>query len=222
MRLARAFFVRDLKLAVRAGGGAATGLAFFFIIVATIPFVIGPDLQLMQRLGPAHLWIGALLAVLIGFERLYRADVEDGSLDLIVLSGQPLVLVCLVRIAAHWVSACAPLVLATPVLGVLLNMDAIAIAATFAMLLAGTPALAFTASIGAALTAGLRRGGLLLAVVVLPLTLPVLIFGIGATQAAITGARPFLPPFMMVCALSMIAAVVGPVASALALRAGLD
>ncbi len=216
----RAFFFRDLKLALRAGGGAATGLAFFFIIVATIPFIIGPDLILMQRLGPAFLWIGALLAILIGLERLYQADTEDGSLDLILLSGQPLVLVVFVRTGVHWIGTCVPLILATPVLGILLNMPFEAIVVTFLMLSAGTPALALVGSIGAALTASLRRGGLLLPVLVLPITLPVLIFGIGATQAAIVDGRPFLPPFMMLVALTLLAGIVGPVASALALRLG--
>ena len=142
----------------------------------------------MKRLGPAILWIGALLASLLTLDRLFTADHEDGSLDLIVMSRTPLELACAAKALAHWLAAGLPLVAATPVLGLLLNLDATATGAVALTLLAGTPALTFTGMIGAALAVTLHRGGLLLAVLVLPLSIPVLIFGVAASQAAIIGA----------------------------------
>ena len=147
-----------------------------------MPFAVGPDLALLKRLGPAILWIGALLASLLTLDRLFTADHEDGSLDLIVMSRTPLELACAAKALAHWMAAGLPLVIATPVLGLLLNLDAAATGAVALTLLAGTPALTFIGMIGAALAVALHRGGLLLAVLVLPLSIPVLIFGVAASQ----------------------------------------
>ena len=143
---------------------------------------------MLTRLGPAILWLGALLASLLTLDRLFTADHEDGSLDLIVMSRTPLELTCAAKALAHWLAAGLPLIIATPVLGLLLNLDATATSAVALTLLAGTPALTFTGMIGAALAVTLHRGGLLLAVLVLPLSIPVLIFGVAASQAAIIGA----------------------------------
>jgi heme exporter protein B len=215
-------FLRDLRLAVRVGGGAGIGVLFFLIVVALTPFAIGPDLALLGRIGPAILWLGALLASLLALERLLSSDQEDGSLDLILMAETPLELALAAKAAAHWLTTGLPLVLATPLLGLFMNLDATASAAVALTLLAGTPALTFIGLVGAALTVALRRGGLLLAVLVLPLTVPVLIFGVAASNAAVVGPVPFGTPFTILCALTLTSLVVGIFAAAAALRHGME
>jgi len=213
-----ALLVRDMRLAVRVGGGALVGVLFFLLVVAIIPFAIGPDLALLARIGPAILWLGALLASLLGLDRLIASDHEDGSLDLILAAQTPLELTMASKALAHWLTTGLPLVVATPLLGLLLNLDPVATGAVALTLAAGTPALTFIGLVGAALTVALRRGGLLLAVLILPLTIPVLIFGVAASNAAIVGPIPFGTPFTILCALTLMSAVVGPIAAAATLR----
>jgi heme exporter protein B len=213
---------RDLRIALRAGGGALIGVLFFLTVVVLMPFAVGPDLALLQRLGPAILWLGALLASLLTLDRLFMADHDDGSLDLIVMSRHSLELACLAKAVAHWLAAGVPLIVATPVLGLLLNLDAHATLAIALTLLAGTPALTFTGMIGAALAVTLRRGGLLLAVLVLPLSIPVLIFGVATANAIIGGDVNIATPMSILCALSLVSLVIGPLAAAASLRQGLD
>ena len=217
-----ALLVRDVRLAVRVGGGALIGVLFFLIVVTLIPFAIGPDLVLLARVGPAVLWLGALLADLLALDRLIATDHEDGSLDLIMTARAPLEVVLAAKALAHWLTTGLPLVVAAPLLGLLLNLDPLASGAVALTLLAGTPALTFIGLLGAALTVALRRGGLLLAILVLPLTVPVLIFGVAASNAAVVGPVPFGTPFGILCALSLMSVVVGPVAAAVALRHGLE
>ena len=217
-----ALLARDLRLAVRVGGGALIGILFFTLLVTLVPFAVGPDLPLLARLGPAILWLGALLASLLGLDRLLAMDHEDGTLDLILTARVPLELAVGAKALAHWLSTGLPLVIAAPLLGLLLNLEAKATAAIALTLLAGTPALTFIGLIGAALTVALRRGGLLLAVLVLPLTVPVLIFGVAASNAAIVGPVPFGTPFTVLCALTLMSVVIGPLAAAIALRQGLE
>jgi heme exporter protein B len=217
-----AIFVRDLRLSVRLGGGALMGVLFFLIVVTLMPFAIGPDLALLARIGPAILWLGALLASLLALDRLIASDYEDGSLDLILMAPASLELALASKALAHWLTTGLPLVIAAPLLGFLLNLDPAAIGAVALTLLAGTPALTFIGLVGAALTVALRRGGLLIAVLVLPLTVPVLIFGVAASNAAIIGPLPFGTPFTILCALTLMSAVVGPFAAAAALRHGLE
>ena len=217
-----ALLIRDMRLAVRVGGGALVGVLFFLLVVAIIPFAIGPDLALLARIGPAILWLGALLASLLGLDRLIASDHEDGSLDLILAAQTPLELTMAGKALAHWLTTGLPLVVATPLLGLLLNLDPFATGAVALTLAAGTPALTFIGLIGAALTVALRRGGLLLAVLILPLTIPILIFGVAASNAAIVGPIPFGTPFTILCALTLMSAVVGPIAAAATLRQGLD
>jgi heme exporter protein B len=217
-----ALLIRDMRLAVRVGGGALVGVLFFLLVVAIIPFAIGPDLALLARIGPAILWLGALLASLLGLDRLIASDHEDGSLDLILAAQTPLELTMAGKALAHWLTTGLPLVVATPLLGLLLNLDPVATGAVALTLAAGTPALTFIGLVGAALTVALRRGGLLLAVLILPLTVPVLIFGVAASNAAIIGPIPFGTPFTILCALTLMSAVVGPIAAAATLRQGLD
>ena len=140
-----ALYLRDLKIGVRAGGGALVGVLFFLAVVAVVPFGVGPDLKLLARIGPAILWIGALLASLLGLERLFQADREDGSLDLLVLADErhTSALTVLVKCLAHWTASVLPLVIASPLLGLFMNMEAAAIGATTLTLLVGTPAIAF-------------------------------------------------------------------------------
>jgi len=217
-----ALLIRDMRLAVRIGGGALMGVLFFLIVVTLTPFAIGPDLVLLQRIGPAILWLGALLASLLALDRLFAADHEDGSLDLLLMGSAPLELAVLAKALAHWITTSLPLVIATPLLGLFLNLDATAIGAVALTLLAGTPALTCIGLIGAALSVALRRGGLLLPVLVLPLTVPVLIFGVAASNAAIVGPVGFGAPFLILCALSLSSLVIGPFAAAAALRHGLE
>jgi len=213
---------RDIQIALRVGGGALIGVLFFLTVVVLMPFAVGPDLALLKRIGPAILWLGAMLASLLTLDRLFTADQEDGSLDLIVMSRTPLEMICAAKAVAHWLAAGIPLIVATPLIGILLNLDAVATLAVALTLLVGTPALTFTGMIGAALAVTLRRGGLLLAVLVLPLSIPVLIFGVAASNAAIVGPVSFGAPFSILCALSLVSFVVGPFAAAISLRQGLD
>jgi heme exporter protein B len=221
--VSRAFLAilkRDLTLAARAGGGVELALVFFLTIVVLIPFALGPDLNLLSRIGPAILWLGALLATLIGLDRLFQADEEDGSLDLIRGSALPLELGVLAKGLAHWLTTGLPLALAAPLLGLLVALPGEAMAPVAATLLVGTPALSFIGLGGAALTASVRRGGLIVPVLVAPLTVPVLVFGVSATNAALGGTIPFLTPFLILCALSLAAMVIGVLAAAAALRQG--
>ena len=213
-----ALLVRDMRIAVRVGGGALMGVLFFVIVVVLVPFALGPDLVLLKRIGPAILWLAALLANLLALDRLFAADHEDGSLDLLLMSQAPLELVVAVKGLAHWLTTGLPLIIAAPLIGLLLNLDALADAALVLTLLVGTPALTFIGLVGAAIAVALRRGGLLLAVLILPLTVPVLIFGVAAANAALTGPVTFGTPFTILCALSLASLVVGPFAAAAALR----
>jgi heme exporter protein B len=217
-----ALMMRDIRFAVRVGGGAMIGVLFFLLVVTLTPFAIGPDLALLKRIGPAILWLGALLASLLGLDRLLAADQEDGSLDLILMGQTPLELAVAAKAFAHWLTTGLPLVIAVPILSLFLNLDAAAAAAVALTLLAGTPALTFIGLIGAALSVALRRGGLLLAVLVMPMTIPVLIFGIAASNAAVVGPLPFGTPFTILCALTLASLVIGPFAAAAALRSGQD
>lgn len=213
-----ALYLRDTRLAVRAGGGALTGVLFFLAVVAVVPFAVGPDLALLARIGPAILWIAALLASLLGLDRLFQADREDGTLDLMLTGPTPMPLVVLGKCLALWAASGLPLVLAAPALGLFLALEPTAIGAVTLTLLAGTPAITFIGAVGAAVAVALPRGGLLISVIVLPLVIPVLIFGVSAVYAAVNEPDPFWPPFLILSALSLFFAVLGPVAAALALR----
>jgi heme exporter protein B len=217
-----ALFVRDVRLAVRIGGGAIVGVLFFLIVVTLVPLAVGPDLALLARIGPAILWLGALLASLLTLDHLFAADQADGSLDVMLTGRVPLELAVLAKAAAHWLTSGLPLVVAAPVLGLMLNIDGNAMLAVALTLLVGTPALTLIGAVGAALSVALRRGGLLLPVLVLPLTIPVLIFGVAAANTAIVGPVPFGTPFTILCALSLVSLAIGPFAAAAALRQGME
>ncbi|WP_091685216.1 heme exporter protein CcmB [Methylocapsa palsarum] len=214
----RALFIRELKIGQRIGGGGPLGVVFFLILVTLTPIAVGPDLALLAKIAPAMLWIGALLACLLGLDRLFQADFEDGSLDLFLLSGTPLELIVLTKCLAHWALTGLPLVAAAPFFGLMLALPANELGSLTLSLLAGTPALTLIGAIGAALTVSLRRGGLLLSVLILPLCVPVLIFGTAAAGAAPGSMIPFATPFLIECALTLFALVGAPIAAAAALR----
>ncbi len=217
-----ALFLRDLKLSIRAGGGALIGVLFFLTIVAVIPFGVGPDLNLLSRIGPAIVWIGALLACLLGLDRLFQAERDDGSLDVLMMHDAPAVVMVFTKCLAHWVATGLPLVLASPLLGLFMNMSEVAIGAVMLTLLVGSPAITFIGAVGAAVAVALPRGGLLVSILVLPLAVPVLIFGVSASYAAVEDPAPFLPPFLILMALTLFFAAIGPAAAALALRNAAD
>jgi heme exporter protein B len=200
-------------------GGAFVGLVFFLAVVTVVPFGVGPDMNLLARIGPAILWIGALLATLLGLDRLFRDDREDGSLDLLILADLPLQLTVLAKCTGAWVATGLPLVVISPFLGLLLGIEPAGLGLTALTLLIGTPALTLVGAIGAALMAGTGRGGPIVAVLVLPFTIPVLIFGVAATAALAAGSPS---PLLILAALTLISAVVAPLAGAAALRAGLE
>jgi heme exporter protein B len=218
MRGLIAILKRDLALSLRAGGGAGIGVIFFLAVVMVVPFAVGPDQKLIAQIGPAILWIGALLASLLGLDRIFGADAEDGSLDLLLLAPQPLEAIAAAKALAHWLATGLPLVIAAPLLGLLLGVEGKVLVTASLMLLVGTPAIAFLGLIGAALAATLPRAGLLIAVLIVPFTIPVLIFGTAATAAA--DASLSGTAFKLLCALTLFSFVIGPIAAAAALRIG--
>jgi heme exporter protein B len=192
-----ALLTRDLRLAMRAGGGFGLGLAFFLIVVVLVPFGVGPQTARLASIAPGILWLGALLACLLSLDRILALDWEDGSLDLLATSPLPLEAVVSVKALAHWLTTGLPLVLAAPVLGVLLNLPAAGYGPLTLSLLLGTPALSVIGTFGAALTVGLKRGGLLLSLLVLPLYVPTLIFGAEMARRGAEGLEATTPLLML-------------------------
>ncbi|HZK90361.1 MAG TPA: heme exporter protein CcmB [Stellaceae bacterium] len=214
-------FRRELLLAVRQGGEIGLALGFFVLAVVLFPLGVGPEAEMLRRIGAGIIWVAALLAAVLSLDRLFAADHADGNLDLLALSAMPLEGVVLAKCAAHWVTTGLPLTLISPFLGELVDLDSAALPLLALGLLIGTPALSLLGAIAAALTLGARRPGVLSSLVVLPLYLPVLIFGAGAVEAGIagTGARPHL---LLLGALTLAALPLAPLAAAAALRQALD
>nr|WP_174836519.1 MULTISPECIES: heme exporter protein CcmB [unclassified Ruegeria] len=212
--------LRDLKLAFRAGGGFGLGLAFFLIVTVMVPFAVGPQSSLLSTIAPGVLWLGALLACLLSLDRLLALDWEDGSLDLLATAPLPLESVVTIKALAHWLTTGLPLVLAAPFLGVLLNLPVPGFFWLVISLLIGTPAMSVIGTFGAALTVGLKRGGLLLSLLVLPLYVPTLIFGAevarrGATEMEVQ------TPLLMLAGITAATIALLPFASAAVLRINL-
>jgi heme exporter protein B len=182
-----ALLLRDMRLAMRAGGGLGLSLAFFLIVVVLVPFGVGPEMGLLSKIAPGILWVGALLACLLSLDRIFALDFEDGTLDLLATAPLPLEAVVSMKSLVHWITTGLPLVLAAPVLGVLLGLQSDAFYWIVLSLLLGTPALSVIGTFGAALTVGLKRGGLLLSLLVLPLYVPTLIFGAELARRGIAG-----------------------------------
>jgi heme exporter protein B len=208
---------RDLALARAEGGDSMLVVAFFVLAVILFPFGVGPEPNLLARIAPGILWVTALLAALLSLDRLFEADWRDGALDQLILLPGPLSLTVLAKIVAHWLTTGLPLALLAMPLSLLLRLPADAVATAVLSLLLGTPALSLIGSVGAALVLGARRAAMLLALIVLPLYVPVLIFGAAAVEAAATAADPG-PPLMITAAISLFAAALAPLAAALALR----
>lgn len=215
MKLIWALIKRDLLLATRQGGGAGTAVGFFVTVIVLLPLGLGPDQALLQRIAPGALWIALLLSVLLSAERVFQADYEDGSLDAMALGVVPLELVVLAKAAAHWLTTALPLAIAAPLLGFLVNLDPGAILPLGLAMVLGSIFLSLLASLGAAITVALRRGGLLVSLLILPFYVPCLIFGVAASSSAEL-ARPAL---LLLAAFALGALVLVPVAAAAALRA---
>ena len=179
--------VRDIRLAARSGGGAALALSFFALVATLVPLGVGADLRLLSRVAGGVLWVAAVLSALLSLDRLFQGDFEDGSLELIALSPLPLELTALAKIAAHWLSTGLPLTLLSPLLALLFNLPGPATATLFVSLLIGTPAVSAVGAIGASLTLSLKRGGLILPLIILPLLAPAVIFGAGAVALTLDG-----------------------------------
>ncbi|WP_083097210.1 heme exporter protein CcmB [Pseudophaeobacter leonis] len=216
----RALLVRDLGLGVRAGGGFGLGLAFFLIVTVVVPFSVGPESDLLARISPGVLWLGALLSCLLSLDRLLALDWEDGSLDLLATAPLPLEAVVSIKALAHWITTGLPLVLAAPLLGVLLNLPPEGYIWVVISLLLGTPALSVIGTFGAALTVGLKRGGLLLSLLVMPLYVPTLIFGAEAARRGALG-MGVETPLLMLAGISAAVIALMPFASAAVLRINL-
>jgi len=212
---------RDLVLAWREGGTIGTALGFYLVVVVVTPLGLGPDLNLLSRIAPGILWVALLLASLLSADRIFHNDYEDGALDVLATGPLPLEVVAAAKSLAHSLTTGIPLALLAPMLGLLLNLPIDAYPPLVLAMLAGTPAVSFVGAIGASLTLGLRRSGVLLALLVLPLYVPVLIFGVSTVSAACAGPASPWPPFLILCALSLASIVLAPIASAAALRAAL-
>ncbi len=215
-----ALLIRDLRLAVRAGGGFGLGLAFFLIVVVLVPFGVGPEQMVLARIAPGILWVAALLAALLSLDRIFALDFEDGSLALLATAPLPLEGVALAKACAHWITTGLPLTLAAPTLGFLLHLDGAAYAFLLLTLLMGTPALSMIGTFGAALTVGLRRGGLLMSLLVLPLYVPTLIFGAEAVRRGAEG-LPTAAPLMLLAVITAGSIAFLPFATAAVLRINL-
>ena len=212
---------RDAALALKQGGAAILAVMFFILVVTLFPLGIGPGPETLARISAGVVWVAAMLSALLSLDRLFQADLEDGSLDLLALAPLPLAMVVLAKCAAHWLTTGLPLIVVAPLLGLLLNMPGAGLAALVPAMLLGTPALSLFGAIGAALTVAVRRGGVLVPLLVLPLYIPVLIFGVGAVDAAVAGLA-MRAHLALLAALSLGAAVLAPVAGAAALRLALE
>jgi heme exporter protein B len=209
---------RELALAWKEGAASGTSLGFYLIFIAMLPLGMGADVDFMARLSPALLWVGLLLAALLSLGRMFETDVEDGTLDVLATGPLPLELIVAAKGLAHWLTTGIPLVALAPALALMLNLPAEAYGVLVLTLIAGTPAISFIGAIGAALTLSARRGGLLLALLMLPLFVPTLLFGTAAIGSWLTADEAFAPSFLMLVAISLASLVLTPIAAAAALR----
>lgn len=214
----RELLKRDVLMTWREGGAVGTALGFYVMVITLLPLGIGPDLNLLARIAPGLLWVALMLAALLSLGRLFEADLEDGSLDVLATSSVPLEAIAAAKCLAHWLGTALPLVLLAPVLGLLLNLPLEAYAPLMLSMVAGTPAISFIGGIGAALTLSARRGGVLIALLMLPLFVPTLIFGIETVSSGIVDSAAFWPSFLILAAVSLASVVLAPLATAAALR----
>ena len=216
----KALLRRDLRLATRAGGGFGLGLAFFLLVAVLVPLGVGPEAALLARIAPGILWLGALLACLLSLDRLFALDYEDGSLDLLATAPIPMEAVVALKALAHWLVTGLPLVAVSPVLALMLNLPALGYVWLVIALALGTPALSVIGAFGAALTVGLKRGGLLMGLLVLPMYVPTLIFGAEVVRRGAAGLSPEVP-LLLLAGITAAAVALLPYAAAAALRVSL-
>ena len=214
----KALLWRDVALARKQGGGLGAALSFILAVVVLVPLSVGPDLNLLARLAAGLMWLALLLAVLLTADRIFQQDLEDGTLDLMTMAPVPFELVALVKAIAHWLTVSLPLALIAPPLGLMLNLDIASLPVLWLAMGAGSLALSLLAALGGAITAGLRRGGLLISILILPLYVPVLVFGVSATTMMM-GPQSALPSLLILLAITLVCLVVSPLACAAALRA---
>ena len=212
---------RDLKLAFRQGSDSVMVIVFFIVVVVLFPLSIGPEQKILARISAGVIWVAALLAAMLSMDRLFAADYEDGSLDLLVISPHPIEILVLAKVLAHWLTTGLPLIIVSPLLGIFLYLQADGFWVMIISLLLGTPVLSLIGAIGAALTLGARRSGVLISLLILPLFIPVLIFGVSAVDAALMG-LPTRPQLLLLGALLFFAAALSPWASAAALRQAVE
>ena len=215
-----ALLQRDLILAVRAGGGFGLGMAFFLIVVILVPLGIGPDMEILSKVSVGILWVGALLACVLSLDRIFSLDYDDGTLELLLTSPIPLEAVVAVKAFSHWITTGLPLVVISPILGLLLGLQVSDLKWVFISLLLGTPALSVIGAFGAALTVGIKRGGLLLSLLVLPLYVPTLIFGANVASKGLADISNS-SALLILTAVTLAAFSILPFASALVLRINL-
>lgn len=209
---------RELVLAYRLGGGAGTAIGFFLVVVTLLPLGIGPDSALLSQISAGAIWIALLLSVLLSVDRIFQSDFEDGSLELMLLGPVSLEMIVVGKTVAHWLTTGLPLAIAAPLFGVLLNIEPSAIGPLVVSTMIGSPALSFLGALGGAITLGVRRGGLLLSLLILPLYVPVLIFGVSAASGGGAGPDISTPSLLVLAALSLGTLVLCPLAAAAAIR----
>lgn len=214
LRTMTALLKRDLTLSARIGGGGLLAVIFFIIVVSMVPFGVGPEGALLSKIAAGMIWVGVVLSMLLSLDRLFQADFEDGTLDLLMLSALPKGALVLAKCAAHWLTTGLPLIIASPILAILMQLPEGMLGPLLVGLLIGTPAMSLIGAIGAALTVGLRRGGLLLSLIVLPLQVPILIFGVSAAKADAL----WSPSHMLLAALTLMTLILSPLAAGAALK----
>jgi len=212
---------RDIRLAMRQGSGMYWTLMFFLLTITLFPLGVGPEQAILGRIATGVVWVAALLAAMLSLDRLFQADYEDGSLELLALAPVPMEIIVLAKCTAHWITTGLPLAIASPIMGMMLNMDPAGFLILAGGMLLGTPVLSLIGAIGASLTVGVRRGGVLLSLLVLPLYVPTLIFGVIAVDEGVNGlgAQPHL---LLLTAMLLGAIALAPWASAAALRLNME
>lgn len=214
----KALLWRDITLARKQGGGLGAALGFILAVIVLVPIAIGPDPVMLRRIGAGMIWLSLLLAVLLTAEQIFQQDLEDGSLELMTMTPTPFELITLTKAIAHWLTVALPLAIIAPPLGLMLNMELGQLPMLWLSMIAGSLALSLLASLGGAIAAGLRRGGLLIAILTLPLYIPILIFGVATTTLSL-GPQSSLPALAILLAITLLCLVVSPLACAAALRA---
>lgn len=214
----KALLWREWRLAVGVGGGAFTALIFFFALVMIVPFGVGPRPETLKLIAPAMIWIGALLATLLGLDRLFQADIEDGTFDQLQLCAVPMGLIIWIKIFAHWSLCIVALIALSPLVGVMMGLSWSVCVWLMLSLLCGTPALTAMGAMGACLIVSLKRGGVLIPILVLPFTIPVLIFGVSVVEAASNVVQTPLVPLLVLLALSLLSLAIAPIVIGLGLR----